>query len=546
MALAGACRKSRIDGSAGGLTPIAVDVRLLRRRLLRRHLSKAPMRIHAPLFHGIASLAMASAPAYAQAPQPATSLTVYSTTRAMSPEMYRNGARGQAVPGYAVVRQDRNLTLDRGRNTLRYTDVAAFIDPTTVAFESLTDPAGTRVVEQNFQFDLVSQEKLLQKYIDREVSVDQVRGSSVETFTGTLLSTAGGLVLRRPDGSIQTLPSNAGVRLPEVPGGLITRPTLVWDLEAAKAGPHQTRVSYQTAGVTWWADYNLVYRDGATANECKLDVNAWVSIVNQSGASYNDARLKLIAGDVQRVAPMARSVPAPLNARAAVMEDRAAGFEEKPLFEYHLYTLGRATTLPDQSTKQIELFPAAHGAACEKALVYSGQAAAYPYGSSPYTDRSFGTPGNKKVDVYLRFRNTAQNHMGMPLPAGRMRVSKMDAADRAMEFVGEDFIDHTPANEQLQIRMGSAFDVVGERRQTGFTVDTSRKSMTEEIEIKVRNQKKEPVTVVVKENLYRWTSWQVTQKSHEFTKADARTVHFPVKIAAGAEAIVRYTVVYTW
>ncbi len=475
-------------------------------------------------------------------------LTIYSSARpgAVPPELYRSGGNGQAVPGYAVVRQQRDLALNRGRNTVRFTDVAALIDPTTVSFQSLTDPTGTNVIEQNFQFDLVSVQKMMEKYVDRRISVDQVRGNSTESFSGTLLSANdSGLVLKRDDGSIQTLPHNAGVRLPELPGGLITKPALVWDVNANRAGTHNTQVSYQTTGITWWTDYNVTYQEGANANSCKLDVAAWVSIINQSGASYPDAKLKLVAGDVQRAQPPQGRVYAASPQRALASEMSAKGFEEKEFFEYHLYTLGRPTTLPDNSTKQIELFPAVRAVPCEKNLVYTGAAGMRPYGS-PATDRNYGVQSNKKVDVYLTFKNAKEQNMGMPLPAGRIRVSKLDETDKTLEFIGEDVIDHTPRNEQLLIKLGSAFDVVGERRQVNFTVDTSRKTMTEEIEVKVRNQKKESVAVMVKENLYRWSNWQITSKSHEYRKDDARTVSFPVKIAAGGEAVVRYTVTYNW
>ena len=476
-------------------------------------------------------------------------LTIYSTAQpgAISPELYRSGGRGQAVPGYAVVRHEREIAFNRGRNSVRFTDVAAHIDPTTVMFASLTDPAGTSVVEQNFQFDLVNQAKLLEKYIDRTIKVDQVRGQGVETFSGTLLSTAGGMILKRDDGTVQLLPHNAGVTLPSLPGGLITRPTLVWDLSARQPGTHRTRVSYQTTGITWWTDYNLTYSDGSNANSCKLDVGAWVSIINQSGASYPEAKLKLIAGDVQRARLPGRSDAPRSAAKLAAREEKDNGFAEKAFFEYHLYTLGRPTTLPDNSTKQIELFPAARSVPCEKTLVYYGFAPGY-YGhsASPVTDRNYGVQSNRKVDVYLDFRNAADHKMGVPLPAGRIRVSKLDSTDKTLEFIGEDTIDHTPKNEKVLIRLGSAFDVVGERRQADFRVDTSRKTMGEDIEIRLRNHKKEPVTVIVKENLYRWVNWQITSNSHDFDKQDARTVHFPVKIAAGGEVTLRYSVQYTW
>lgn len=491
-------------------------------------------------------LAAFAGAATAQTETGGQAITIYSTSRpgALPPELYRGGGTGATIPGYAVVRQQRELALQRGRNSVRFNDVAALIDPTTVRFESLTDPASTRVLEQNFQFDLVNTQRLLEKYIDRRISVDQVRGSGVESFSGTLLSTSGGIVLKRDDGGIQTLPHNAGVRLPDLPGGLITRPTLVWDVNASRAGNHASRVSYQTGGMTWWIDYNLTYQDGTDANSCKLDVGAWVSIVNKSGAGYSDARLKLVAGDVNRVQQPGR-VPAAAMARASIAAEAAPGFEEKEFFEYHLYTLGRPVTLPDNSTQQLELFPVARGVPCEKTLVYQGTPGFRGYGA-PVTDRNYGQTGNRKVDVFLSFKNGQSQNLGQPLPAGRIRVSKLDPADQTLEFIGEDSLDHTPRNENVLIRMGSAFDVIGERRQVNFSIDTSRKTMTEEIEVKVRNQKKEAVTVMVREQLYRWSHWQITSKSQDYRKDDARTVMFPVKLAAGAEGVVRYSVTYTW
>ncbi len=498
----------------------------------------------------LAALSTTSADVASQAPAPGTALTIYSNAApgAISPDTYRIPGRG-AVPGYAMVRQERDLDLNRGRNAVRFTEVAALIDPTTVAFESLTDPKGTTVLEQNYQFDLVSTDKLLQKYIDRSIAVDQVRGQTTESFKGTLLSTQGGIVLKRDDGSVQVLPHNAGVKLPALPGGLITRPTLVWDIATQRAGTHRSRVSYQTQGMTWWSDYNVTYAEGANANACRMDVGAWVSIVNQSGAGYTDAKLKLVAGDVHRPTPVYPASAAPRERKSVMAKEEAdvAGFAEKSFFEYHLYTLGRRTTLPDNSTKQIELFPAARRVPCEKLLVYYGAPGGYRgFLSSPATDRNYGVQSNRKVDVYLQFRNAESNNMGMPLPAGRVRVSKLDPADQTLEFIGEDIIDHTPRNEKVLLKLGSAFDVVGERRQVDFRIDTSRKTMTEEIEVKLRNQKKERVEVLVKENLYRWVNWKIASQSHEFRKEDARTIIFPVSVAPEGEVTVRYTVQYSW
>ncbi len=477
-----------------------------------------------------------------------TGLTIYSTAQAgaIAPEIYRDGGLGQNVPGYALVRQERNVNLEKARNIIRFTDVAALIDPTTVSFTSLTDPEGTRVIEQNYQFDLVSTEKVLQKYIDNEISVEQQRGDNIEIIDGILTSTAGNLILRKDDGSVRIVNGYAGIKLPKLPGGLITKPTLVWDIATNKPGAHRTRVAYQTTGITWWADYNFTYSEGKDANSCKLDAGAWVSILNQSGGSYQDAKLKLIAGDVQRAPPPASRRAMMKGRTEMAMAADAPAFEEKAFFEYHLYTLGFPTTLPDNSTKQIELFPVARGVPCEKTLLYAGQAASFYNYGSPMVERNFGVESSKKVDVFISFKNTKDNKMGMPLPAGRIRVSKLDTADNSLEFIGEDRIDHTPKNEQVLLKLGSAFDVVGERRQVDFRIDSNAKWMEEDIEIRIRNQKDEPVTVIAKESLYRWTNWRVLKNSTAYEKRDAHTIHFSVKLAKSAQAIVRYTVRYSW
>jgi hypothetical protein len=472
-----------------------------------------------------------------------TALTIYSISPPGTLSARALAAGGRPIPGFAVVRETRTLALAEGRGDVRFTDVAALIDPTTVTFESLTDPAGTRVVEQSFQFDLVDSERLLQRYIDRDISVERASGGNVDRTTGRLLSTAGGLTLLTPEGKVTILREHRAVELPGLPGGLMTRPTLVWDVHARRGGHHQARVGYQTEGLTWWADYNVEYveaRDGA----CRLDLGAWVTLVNRSGASFEDARLKLVAGDVQRLRPPVLARDARMAPQAA--EARAPGFEQKAFFEYHLYTLQRPASLPDRSTKQIELFDAARGMACEKRFVYEGARVPAWGGPEPLIERGYGADANRKVDVLLEFANRRGNGPGAPLPAGRVRVSQRDAADGALEFVGEDVIDHTPKDERVRVRLGSAFDLVGERRQAHFAVDTRARTMTEIIEVTVRNHKDRPVEVTVREPLYRWLNWSLAETSHPFVKRDARTVEFPLRAAAGGEATVRYTVRYSW
>jgi hypothetical protein len=507
--------------------------------------SRHPLSSAISLCLGFASLAASTAGAE-------TAITIYSSAQpgAISPEFYRpipgqGVPNAMAVPGYALVRDDREMRIRQGRSQVSFTDVAALIDPTTVTFTSLSDPA-TRVLEQNFQFDLVSAHKLLLKFIDRQITVDKPNGDAVVPVTGTLLSATDGIVLRGTDGAIHSLPNYTSVRFPDLPGGLDTRPTLVWDIQSAAGGAQKTRVTYQTGGVTWWADYNLIFNEGADANSGLLDLSAWVSIINQSGATYSDARLKLIAGDVHRVQPeMDVGMRRELLAKAAAAPALQDGFAQKDFFEFHLYTLGRPTTLPNNSTKQIELFDQAKQIPAKKVLVYYGAPQPY-FHPSPYTDRNLGIATNKKVDVYLEFRNDRQFGLGVPLPAGRLRVSQLDQADGSLEFIGEDKIDHTPKDEQVRVKLGSAFDVVGERRQVSFAVDTSAKWMEEEIEVKVRNHKTLPMDVIVKENLHRWSNWKVLTKTHDFTREDARTIHFPVKVPKDGQAVVRYKVRYTW
>ena len=486
-----------------------------------------------------------------------TALTIYTTAKpgAVPPEIYQPGMMSvyspsqyrQVIPGYAIVKQERQMTLTGRRSTVRFTDVASQIDPTTVSFVSVTDPEGTRVLEQNFEFDLVSTDKLMRRFLDREITVEQARGEGIQTFTGTLLSASGGLILQDDNGQVQVINGYSNVRFPELPGGLITKPTLVWDVVTGKPAEHRMRVTYETKAITWWTDYNIVFSEGKDANSGLLDVGAWVSVINQSGATYGDAKLKLIAGDVHR-APQ----PQPIHrargkAMYAMAEDAGApGFEEKAFFEYHLYTLGRPTTLPDNSTKQIELFPVARQVPCEKVLLYYGLGSRYRHYGSPMTDRNFGVQSNKKVDIYLRFVNEKEAGMGMPLPSGRVRVSQRDPADDTLEFIGEDTIDHTPKDEKVLIKLGSAFDVVGERKQTDFQYDSRRDWMDETIEIKIRNHKDERVKVIVKENLYRWTNWKITDTTHEYEKVDSRTIHFPVVVEKDGEVTIRYKVHYTW
>ncbi len=471
------------------------------------------------------------------------SITIYSRLQpgAVSPEWYRpTGGRqhGGNVPGYAIVRHDRSYDIAKGINPLRVTDVAALIDPTTVTFSSLDQPA-TRVLEQSFQFDLVSQQKLLQRYLGQRITIEQPRGEQVDLLEGTLLGIGDGLTLQMDDGSVRAVRSYSNLHFSQLPGGLNTRPTLEWLLDSPSGGRQKTRIAYETQGMTWWADYNIILDE---SNGCNMDLSSWVSIINQSGAGYQNSRLKLIAGDVNRAQP---SRPRRDVMRSMAMAEDSAGFAEKTFFEYHLYTLGRRTSLPDNSTKQLELIPTAHGVKCEKELVFAPTLSYYWYGNQQLS-QDFGRNSKGDVNVYLHFANEKKHGLGMPLPAGRIRVNQMDKADGSLEFIGEDVIDHTPRNEDVRIRMGNAFDVVGERTQTDFRVDTRTRNLWESFEIKLRNHKDQAVSVAVLENLYRSSNWKIKNVSDSFNKENSNQIRFDVKVPSEGETVIRYTAHYSW
>ncbi len=298
-------------------------------------------------------------------------------------------------------------------------------------------------------------------------------------------------------------------------------------------------------GITWWADYNLIFNAGKDPNSGFVDLSAWVSIINQSGASYPDSKLKLVAGDVQSRAGCAISCKSSA-AWQLLSESKSedAGFAEKSFDEFHLYTLGRRTTLPNNSTKQLELFDQAKQVPAKRLLVLSN-AMGY-FGGGRYVDRNFPDTGEHKVDAYLEFTNDKASGLGIPLPAGRIRVSRLDAADDSLEFIGEDVIDHTPRDEKVRVKLGSAFDVVGQRKQVDFRTDAAARWMEEEIEVEVRNHKDEDVEVQVREFLFRWSNWNMLSNSQPYTRDDARTITFPVKVPKNGSRTVRYRVRYSW
>jgi len=430
----------------------------------------------------------------------------------------------------ALVKEIRTLDLDQGTNEVRF-DVPSGIDATSVHFQSLTAPDGTTVLEQTYEYDVVGSAKLLNMYIDREITLITEQG---DIYKGTLLSASDDIILATEEGlKVVRTDKVREFSFPTLPEGLITRPTLVWLLETAAAGRQDVRVTYLTSGLSWQADYVAIL----APDDQSVALTGWVTLANQSGASYQDARLKLVAGNLNRVSLDQVKVHAPTEAVAA-----APQVVERSFFEYHLYQVQRPVTIRDQQTKQIEFINAPKVKA-EKAFVLPG--GGWVYSDSVYTDPSFpGAGATTKAQVQLRFVNDDQSGLGIALPGGRVRAYKADA-DGGAEFVGEDAIDHTPRDEKVSLYLGDAFDVVGERTQIKFT-QVDKREAEETIQVKVRNSKADDVQVHVLENLYRAPDARVIEASAEYTSLDARTIEFVLNVPAGGEAEVTYTVNYRW
>ena len=325
---------------------------------------------------------------------------------------------------------------------------------------------------------------------------------------------------------------------PDLGDDTVLKPTLNWLLQSDQPGQFDAEVSYVTGGFTWEADYNLVSPEKGDM----VDLIGWVTMNNQSGKTFRDAKIKLMAGDVNKIQPALEAFQG-MSRTAMAMPAAAPPVTEKAFDEFHLYSLARPTTLLDRETKQVE-FVRATEVKAPVIYVYDGSSDYRFYGGLNY-NQDFGREGNKKVRVMREFVNADTNHLGIALPKGKLRFYRRDA-DGQMEFTGEDMIDHTPRNETIRVTTGNAFDLVGERKQTNFHVDTADKWLDETIEIKLRNRKPEPVEIRVVENLYRWNNWELTQKSDDFKKIDSQTIEFRVPVKPDEERTVTYTVHYSW
>jgi len=430
----------------------------------------------------------------------------------------------------ALVKDQRKIQFASGQNTLAFRDVSARMRPETALLRSLTSPGKLSVLEQNFDFDLLTPQKLLDKYVGKSVNIVRTNpATGVETTEqAQVLAANNGVVVKIGDRIETGIPGR--IVYPDVPANLRDRPTLVMSLSNGGVAQQEVELSYLTGGLAWKADYVAELN----AADDKLDLSGWVTLTNTSGASYHNAKLQLVAGDVNQVRKEMRF--ANLGAsREKAMIAPASDMAEESLLEFHLYTLDRPTTIAENQTKQVSLLTAT-GIPARKELLLRG--ANYYYGSS------YGDLGQKmKVGVFVEFDNKESARLGMPLPKGVIRVYKKDAAGNA-QFVGEDHIDHTPKNEKVRLKLGDAFDVTADKKQTDFKrLPNPAKGnawFESAFEIVLKNAKKEAVNVVVQEPIP--GDWKMLSESQKHTKAASNTAVWKISVPAEGSTKLNYRV----
>ena len=450
----------------------------------------------------------------------------------------------------AVARTTVDLDLKQGANEVTTTKVTSQLEPDSVVLRDPQEHHPVQIVEQNYDAAVATQAWMLKKYEGQSISFEVTHGDRVETVQGR--------ILRAPDdGNGEPLIDVNGKMQFQLPGlplfpastdGLLLKPTLRWQIFSDSAAHFPAELSYLTHGFNWNATYNIVASgaEASTSGDEAMDLVGWVTISNNSGTDFTDARVKLMAGNVATAPPPSRPMfRAMAMAPDAMTISGSAPVTQKSFDDFHLYDLNREVTLKDRETKQIEFIRASAIPVTRKYVYDGAQNLPGPIGSGAYEQTEFGTASGKQVRVEQEFVNSKKNHLGMPLPAGTMRFYRRDA-DGQMEFVGENSINHTPEDEKVKLTTGSSFDVTGERKRTNFHVDSRERTIDESYVITVKNAKEKPVTVDVVEHLFRAANWDIVEKSDVFEKRDSSTVAFPVTVPAHGSKEVSYTVHYSW
>ena len=464
--------------------------------------------------------ALAAVPATAQSPlvsdpesREAVSLTVY------------NG-------GFAVVREVRPLVLQRGVQAVRFEGVPARIDPTSLSLASLTAPGALSVLEQNYQYNLIGTNSVLDAAVGQRVRILRDVGDQTVAEEGVLISQPGqGRIIRLDDGRVLVNPEGT-IELLTLPDGLLSRPSLLWRLASERAGEQRVEARYLTDGLSWKADYVAVVNEAETG----VDLTGWVTLNNQSGATYPEAGLQLIAGDVRRVQPRPTPQMYDVMEEAVMARAAAAPPQQEAFFEYHLYTFPEPTTIQDRETKQLELLAAAD-VGVRRQLVVDASGSYFPFYRRPQPGAG-GATNEVSAAVVLEVENAEGNNMGMPLPAGTVRVYKADSRGN-LQFLGEDRIEHTPRNETVRLYIGDAFDVVATRREvSNRRIDEHTREIV--VEVEVRNRKETAAEVDVVERVF-WGDWEILESTVPAERLDSRTAQFTVRLGPDQTETVRYT-----
>lgn len=465
---------------------------------------------------------------------------------------------------FAIVRETIPLNLKQGANQVRFTGATAHLEPESVILRDPTGKHALQVLEQNYRADPVSVERLLALYEGQTIDFLVRSGDRTEVVPGKIVRS--GFVPRPlapqwnyapqpprpPEQPIIEVNGKLRFELPGIPlfpalaDDTVLKPALDWLIRSDQAGAFDAELCYLSGELSWSADYNLI----APPTGDDLDLVGWVTIDNKSGKTFENARIKLMAGDVNKLQPTSVDrVRASGVVGGIVSSNPSLPVTEKSFDEYHLYTLDRLATLHDGETKQVEFLRAS---AVKSRLVYVYDGAKIDLNryqgwnwEGLRQDPGFGAQSNPKVWVMRELVNTEANHLGIPLPAGRTRFYRRDT-DGRLEFTGEDKIEHTPRAETVRVLTGAAFDLVGERKRLNFRIDHQRQTVEESFEIKLRNRKKTAVEVRVVEHLYRWFTWEIRQNSTPFNKTDSRTIEFNLALAPDEEKVVSYTALYTW
>ena len=446
---------------------------------------------------------------------------------------------------YAVVRDQLSLDLKKGTNQVQYNDITQQVEADSVVVRPTSSKLNLTVLEQNYLSRPINESLLLQHFEGQTIDFEVNRNQETKIVPGKILRS--GLGSGYNNTPIIEINGKTRFGLPGTPlfpplkDDALLKPTLDWRINASKSGKADIELAYLTGGLSWKSDYNVVTNE----NNEKVDITGWVTFNNYSGKDFNNAKVKLMAGDINKIQPKARR--SDMMMRAAIMEEAAPSVTEKAFDEYHLYSIAHPVDMKDGESKQIG-FIDAKNVKSKTRYVYDG-AQVSPYHRAQMerlrTDPNFGNQSNTDIKILREFKNSKDNQLGIALPGGRVRFYQQDD-DGQLEFIGENTIDHNPKNSTISIYTGNAFDIKGERKRTDFNTNNRENWVKETFEITLRNEKKAPVTVTVVEHLYRWTNWAIEKKSDAFNKIDSQTIEFEIDLKPEQEKTVSYTVHYSW